>query len=192
MGEGVFHIGIANARQALAGRAADGDRGQALRRIAPVPGDVCSSQALQERPMRRVKVAERDKVFGQWPGLVAGPSVERGDQLRLVNQAVLEREQSEEQVARWVGSRWHLCRFPIETFQTGDEANGLRTIRTPDEPPCKTSIISEHKLVDLVDVFGASDQTDRCLSTDRSPTTRPVEPDSDRGLQSMRTGPTGL
>ena len=56
-------------------------------------GDVCSSQALQERPVLLVEVAQGNEVSGKGLGLVAGPRVEGGDQLRLVNQSVLEREQ---------------------------------------------------------------------------------------------------
>src|SRR5262249_33289030 len=52
--------------------------------------------------------APRDEVVGQRPGLVAGPGLEGGDELALVDQAVLEREQAEEQVAVGVGAghRW--------------------------------------------------------------------------------------
>ncbi len=122
VGERGFHIGIVDAVQALAGRAADGDRGQAPRCIAPVPGEMGTSQAFQKRPMRRVEVSQGDEMFGKGPGFVAGPRMERGDQLPLVDQAVLKREQSEEEVARWVGRRCHGCRLPIGTSQTGAEA----------------------------------------------------------------------
>ena len=46
-----------------------------------------------------VEVAAGDEVVGQGPGLVAGPGLEGGDELGLVDQAVLQGEQAEEQVA---------------------------------------------------------------------------------------------
>ena len=46
-----------------------------------------------------VEVAAGDEVVGQRPGLVAGPGLEGGDELVLVDQAVLQGEQAEEQVA---------------------------------------------------------------------------------------------
>ena len=54
-----------------------------------------------------VEVAAVDEVVGQRPALVAGPGVEGGDELALVDQAVLEGEQAEEQVARWVARGGH-------------------------------------------------------------------------------------
>jgi len=164
--EGDFHIGITDAGEALAGRTGNGDRGQALRGIAPVPGEVGSSQALQEWSLRRVKVAQDDEVLGQGPGLVAGPSVERCDQLRLVDQAVLEREQSEEKVARWVRSRWHGCGLSIETSQTGDKAEGLQVIERPKRR-CKKSMITAYRPDDSVDEFGASGSNPRANSPAR-------------------------
>ena len=43
-------------------------------------------------------------MVGQAPGLVAGPGLEGGDELALVDQAVLKREQSEEEMAVCGGS----------------------------------------------------------------------------------------
>jgi hypothetical protein len=43
-----------------------------------------------------VEVATNNGVLGQWPPLVAGPGLERGNEGLLVDQAVLKREQSEE------------------------------------------------------------------------------------------------
>ena len=50
-----------------------------------------------------VQVAAGDEVVGQGAGLVAGPGLEGGDELGLVDQAVLQREQAEEEVAVGVG-----------------------------------------------------------------------------------------
>src|SRR5262249_31490638 len=46
-----------------------------------------------------VEVTAGGEVLGQGAGLIAGPGLEGGDELALVDQAVLEGEQSEEQVA---------------------------------------------------------------------------------------------
>ena len=50
------------------------------------------------------QVAAGFQVVGQAPGLVAGPGLEGGDELALVDQAVLKREQSEEEMAVGGGS----------------------------------------------------------------------------------------
>ena len=50
------------------------------------------------------QVAAGVQVVGQAPGLVAGPGLEGGDELALVDQAVLKREQSEEEMAVGGGS----------------------------------------------------------------------------------------
>ena len=55
--------------------------------------------ASTQRRCVGVEVAAGGEVVGQGPGLVAGPGVEGGDELALVDQAVLEGEQAEEQVA---------------------------------------------------------------------------------------------
>ena len=52
-----------------------------------------------------VEVTSGDELVGQAPGLVAGPGLEGGDELALVDQAVLKREQSEEEMA--VGGGGH-------------------------------------------------------------------------------------
>ena len=52
-----------------------------------------------------VEVTPGDELVGQAPGFVAGPGLEGGDQGALVDQAVLKREQSEEEMA--VGGGGH-------------------------------------------------------------------------------------
>ena len=56
-------------------------------------------QGLDRGTLLGVEVAAGDEVVGQGPGLVAGPGLEGGDELALVDQAVLQGEQAEEQVA---------------------------------------------------------------------------------------------
>ena len=60
----------------------------------------CSAdQGLDRGALVGVEVAAGDEVVGQRPGLVAGPGLEGGDELALVDQAVLQGEQAEEEVA---------------------------------------------------------------------------------------------
>ena len=87
------------AGQALAGGAAGGEGGQALLGVAAVLLEVRGDQGLDGGPLVGVEVAAGDQVVGQRPGLVAGPGLEGGDELGLVDQAVLQGEQAEEQVA---------------------------------------------------------------------------------------------
>ena len=58
---------------------------------------------LDRGPSIGVQVAAVDQVFGHRAALVATPGPEGGDELGLIDQAVLEREQSEEEVAVGVG-----------------------------------------------------------------------------------------
>src|SRR4051812_39985514 len=46
-----------------------------------------------------IKVPQGDQMVGERLRLVAGPGVERGDELRLLDQAGLEGEQAEEEMA---------------------------------------------------------------------------------------------
>jgi hypothetical protein len=59
---------------------------------------VQSDHGLDAGALVGVKVAAAGEVVGQRPALVAGPGLEGGDELALVNQAVLEGKQAEEQI----------------------------------------------------------------------------------------------
>ena len=65
IGKEGLHIGIADAGQALACRAAGGNRRQALLGIAALASEVSRGQAFQQRTMRRIEMAQRDEMFGQ-------------------------------------------------------------------------------------------------------------------------------
>ena len=52
-------------------------------------------ECLPTAPASRGQVAAGFQVVGQGPGLVERPGVKRRDKLALVDEAVLEREQSE-------------------------------------------------------------------------------------------------
>ena len=92
MGQTRLDVGVTDLGQALASRAAGGDRRQALLGVTAVPLQVLGDEGLQQGALLSVQVAAGDQVLGQGPRLVAGPGVEGGDQGRLVDQAVLKRE----------------------------------------------------------------------------------------------------
>ena len=78
--------------------------------LLEVPGD----QRLDHVAVVGVEVAAGHEMIGHRPALVAGPGLEGGDELALVDQAVLECEQAEEEVARWVDRRWCHRRLLVE------------------------------------------------------------------------------
>src|SRR5262249_22796782 len=61
-----------------------------------------------------VEVAACAQMVGQRPGLVEGPGLERSDELALVNQPVLQREQAEEEIARGIDGAEHGNQLPLE------------------------------------------------------------------------------
>jgi hypothetical protein len=60
--------------------------------------DVASHEGLDSGSIVGIEVAANDEVVGQGAGLVERPGLEGGHELDLVNQPVLEREESEEQI----------------------------------------------------------------------------------------------
>ena len=70
-----------------------------------MPLDVPVHQSLDGRTIKSVEVAAGFLVLGQALRLVAGPGLERGDELAVVDQPVLKREQSEQEMA--VGGGGH-------------------------------------------------------------------------------------
>ncbi len=55
-----------------------------------------ADQGLDAGSVVGVEITAGDEVIGQGPRLVEGPGLERGDQLALLDQAVLKCEQAEE------------------------------------------------------------------------------------------------
>ncbi len=84
-------------------RRLDPDGGNALPGVIAVPLEVLSGQRLDQAALLGVEVAEGLKVVVQGPGLVADPGVEGGHELDLVDQADLESQEAEEEVAVGVG-----------------------------------------------------------------------------------------
>src|SRR5262249_51779892 len=97
-GECGLDLGLAQRSQAGAGGSVGGDGGQAVLHAA-VLLDVQGDDRFEVGAGVGVKVTPGDELVGQAPGLVAGPGLEGGDQGALVDQPVLKREQSEEEMA---------------------------------------------------------------------------------------------
>ena len=95
VGEGGLDLGVAQAGQSLAGGAAGGDGGQARLRVAAMLLQVQGYHRLDAGALLDVEVAATDEVIGQRTALVAGPSLEGGDQGPLIDQADLQRQQAE-------------------------------------------------------------------------------------------------
>ena len=66
--------------------------------VAAVGFQVNRSQRLEQRPLRRGQVSERLEVVTQAAGPVERPGAERVHELILLDQAILESEQTEEEV----------------------------------------------------------------------------------------------
>ena len=84
-------------------RRLDPDGGEALLRVAAVPLEVLGGQRSISPALLGVEVAEGLEVVVQGPCLVAGPGLEGGHELGLVDQADLESQKAEEEVAFGVG-----------------------------------------------------------------------------------------
>ncbi len=98
-GESCLDVAVTKCGQALAGRSAGGNRGQALLGAAAVFLRVEPYHCLDHIALVGVQVAAVDQVLRELPALAATPSPERGDELILIDQAVLEGKQSKEKIA---------------------------------------------------------------------------------------------
>ena len=74
--------------------------------------EVVRDESLNRNSVIGVEIAAGHEVIGQGTALVTDPSLEGGDELTLVNQVDLQREQAEEQVARGVEMRRHDDKLP--------------------------------------------------------------------------------
>jgi hypothetical protein len=100
MGNGGFDIAIAESGKASAGGMAGVDGREAPFWVAAVLLEVHGDESVDHISLIRLKIAAGDQMFGQWPVLVASPGLKGCDKLDLVDQAVLKREQAEEQITR--------------------------------------------------------------------------------------------
>ena len=105
--ERLVDIRVAQVCQVFTGGPAGRDGGEARCDIATVGLDVQLGQGLNIRPLCGVEIAQSDQVVGERPRLVTGPRVKGGDELRRLDQAVLEGEESEEKVV--FGGHEALC-----------------------------------------------------------------------------------
>ncbi len=99
MGQGALDVVVADLGQALAGRAAGLDGGQALLSRAAVLLDMPLDKGLDGGSVLGVEVAAGGEVVRHGARLIASPGAEGGDESVLIDQTVLEREESEKEVA---------------------------------------------------------------------------------------------
>ena len=102
--ESGLKIGIGEACQGMMHGSTGGDGSQAPFRLAAMLFQVPLDQSLDSRAILCIETAALDKLVGQQPALGTGPGLEARDELALVDQAVLQSEQSKQQVA--VEWRW--------------------------------------------------------------------------------------
>ena len=91
-------VWIAQPRQALAGGLTGRDGGEALPDVAPMPFEMSHDQGLNGHAIVRVQVSPFLEVIGQGSRLVTGPGVERGNKLSLLDQTVLQGEQTKKEI----------------------------------------------------------------------------------------------
>ena len=97
--EGRLDVRAAGRARAFASRASDGQDGKALTGVAAECLDMQAGDGLDGGAARGIEVAEVDKVVGQGSALVASPGGEGREQRPLVDQSVLQGQQTEEKVA---------------------------------------------------------------------------------------------
>jgi hypothetical protein len=102
--ERVVDVGIAQSRQAVARGFAGRYGCEALLHVASVGFQMNLDESFEQAAPGPGQVAAGFQVVGQAPGLLERPRLERRDELTLVDDAVLQREQSEEQIAVGRGS----------------------------------------------------------------------------------------
>ena len=114
-------VGVADPGQARLRRLAGRDRGQAFSHVAAVALEVARHHRLDRRAVVRVQVAACLQVVGQAPGLFECPGLEGGHELTLVDQAVLQCEHSEKEMA--VGGSGHVG-VPSDNAVAGTPSHG--------------------------------------------------------------------
>ena len=112
VGQGGVDLRVAESGQLIAGGAADGDRRQTVLGVATMLLQVQRDHRLDAGSLLGVEVTMADEVNRQRSALIAGPRLKGGHELHLIDQAVLEREQAEEQVARGVDRTGHDRQLP--------------------------------------------------------------------------------
>ena len=88
-------VGITQGFELLSSRGAGCEGGEGFFRVAAVKLEMLIGHRDEERPTLLVDCPAIDEDLGQGPALGPGPRREGGDQLVLVDQAILQREQPE-------------------------------------------------------------------------------------------------
>ena len=132
---------VADGGEAPPDRRPDPDGGEALLRVAAVLLEVLGGQRLDQPALLDVEMAEGLEVVVQGPGLVAGPGVEGGHELGLVDQADLEGQQAEEEVAVGVGGH----RVYLRATVRGRDV--LRSAPASRNEPCLTADQSHYRIL---------------------------------------------
>ncbi len=145
VGEGRVEDGVADGAETLLRRPAGVDSGQAPFRVAPVALEVMDEQGVEQVAPGRVEGALAEQDVADRAGPVPGPGVIGGDELGLIDHAVLECEQAEKEVTRGVGGvgHWGLPTLPGRWKEVlSDGRVGIRRgegspfrITSHDEPP---------------------------------------------------------
>jgi hypothetical protein len=117
MGERGVDVDIAESGQTLARGTAAHDSRQAPFGIAAVLLEILGDESHDHVPVFGIKIAAGNQMIGDGPRFIAGPGLKGRDKLDLVNETILKREHAEEQVSRWVDSRWHHLQLPIGKSQ---------------------------------------------------------------------------
>ena len=97
-GDGDGQLGVAQGRELLACRTTGGDGSQALLGVAAVLLDVHGRHRLDRGTAVGVQTTLLGQVVGQWPRLVARPGLERRDELSLIDEPDLKRDQPEQEM----------------------------------------------------------------------------------------------
>ena len=88
-------------------RSGGGECGQAPLRAPAVLLEVPSDQGLDRGAVVGVEISAADEVLGQRSILPERPCLKGRDELSLIDQPVLQGEESEQQVTRGIGGSWH-------------------------------------------------------------------------------------
>src|ERR1700733_2087897 len=94
-----LNVRAASKRQAFTRGAPDRQDGEALLNVTAKGLDMQAGHGLDDGAARGIEVFEVDEVVRQGSALVASPGGERREQRPLVDQAVLQGEHTEEQIA---------------------------------------------------------------------------------------------
>ena len=115
--EGGKDVDIAESGQAFAGGTAGVESRQALLGIATMLLHVPGDESGDHISVVGVKISTGHQMIGHGAAFVAGPGLKGRDELDLVDQTILKRDQAEEQVLRWVDCRRHDRQLPIGKSQ---------------------------------------------------------------------------